>query len=71
MQRDEEDKTMWIATCVCGHEEEEHEGGYGACMIEGCPCADYEPEGELGDVFANDEEEGDDGLEPSAPQTGG
>jgi hypothetical protein len=47
---------MWIATCVCGHEEEEHEGGYGACTAEGCLCAGYEPEGELEGAFANDEE---------------
>jgi hypothetical protein len=29
------------ATCICGHEEEEH-GPSGACEVEGCLCACYE-----------------------------
>ncbi len=50
--------TVWIAaTCVCGHEEEDHEGGYGACTADGCLCAGYEPEEEIDDWLVVDEEE--------------
>jgi hypothetical protein len=43
--------TVWIAaTCVCGHEEEDHEGGYGACTAD-------EPEEEIDDWLVVDEEE--------------
>jgi hypothetical protein len=52
---------MWIATCVCGHEEEDHEGGYGACTVEGCLCAGYEPEGMIEDWLEGDDEETDEG----------
>ena len=45
---------MWISTCVCGHEEEEHQGGYGECTVEGCLCAGYEPEGEIEDGWSED-----------------
>lgn len=48
---------MWIATCICGHEEEDHEGGYGACTADGCLCAGYEPEEETYDWLVVDEEE--------------
>jgi hypothetical protein len=55
--RTKEDKRVWIATCVCGHEEEEHEGGYGACTADGCLCAGYEPEGEIVGWMMDDGEE--------------
>jgi hypothetical protein len=41
--------------CTCGHAEEDHEGGYGRCMIEGCPCTSYEPDEGLDWVLEEDE----------------
>jgi hypothetical protein len=42
--------------CTCGHAEEDHEGGYGRCTIEGCPCTSYEPD--EGPDWVLDEDEG-------------
>ena len=52
--RGKEGNMTWIATCVCGHEEEEHAGGYGSCTVESCLCAGYEPEGEIEDGWSED-----------------
>jgi hypothetical protein len=36
---------MNYTTCICGHEEEDHSPS-GACTVEGCLCACYEPSDE-------------------------
>jgi hypothetical protein len=56
---------MWISTCVCGHEEEEHQGGYGECTVEGCLCAGYEPEGEIADDWLDEDEAAGEGEDTS------
>lgn len=33
--------------CICGHADEEHEGGFfEVCLVQGCNCQDYEEEKE-------------------------
>lgn len=44
-ETDAEPGALAGATCICGHEEEEH-GPSGACEIEGCLCACYETYGD-------------------------
>ena len=54
---------IYYTTCICGHEEEDHQFGYGECQVEGCLCAAYEPEEEEWGTLPYSEEVGDESEE--------